>query len=101
MRAAQHALKESSERAASVDSSNSVYNEMVRRSVSDLYMLITDTPQGPYPYAGIPWFSAIFGRDGIITALETLWLDPSIARGVLKLVERFIGRLDRDVLGTL
>jgi glycogen debranching enzyme len=83
LRAARHALQESSARAASVDSSNSVYNEIVRRSVSDLYMLITDTPQGPYPYAGIPWFSTPFGRDGIITALMTLWLDPSIARGVL------------------
>ena len=83
MRTARHALNESSARAASVDSSNSVYNEIVRRSVSDLYMLITDTPQGPYPYAGIPWFSTPFGRDGIITALMTLWLDPTIARGVL------------------
>jgi len=83
MRAARRALNESSARAASVDSSNSVYNEIVRRSVSDLYMLVTDTPQGPYPYAGIPWFSTPFGRDGIITALMTLWLDPKIARGVL------------------
>ena len=83
MRAARHALNESSARAASIDSSNSVYNEIVRRSVSDLYMLITDTPEGPYPYAGIPWFSTPFGRDGIITALMTLWLDPTIARGVL------------------
>jgi glycogen debranching enzyme len=83
MRAARRALRESSERAASVDSSNSVFNEIVRRSVSDLYMLITDTPQGPYPYAGTPWFSTPFGRDGIITALMTLWVDPTIARGVL------------------
>src|ERR1700677_1381226 len=83
MRAARLALNESSARAASIDSSNSVYNEIVRRSVSDLYMLITDTPQGPYPYAGIPWFSTPFGRDALITAFMTLWLDPTIAKGVL------------------
>jgi glycogen debranching enzyme len=83
MRAARRALAESSRRAASVETSNSVYNEIARRSVSDLYMLITDTPQGPYPYAGIPWFSTPFGRDGLITALMTLWLDPAIAKGVL------------------
>jgi glycogen debranching enzyme len=83
MRAARQALSDSSKRAASIESSNSVYNEIVRRSVSDLYMLVTDTPAGPYPYAGIPWFSTPFGRDGIITALMTLWLDPQIAKGVL------------------
>lgn len=84
MRAARHALRESSARAASVDSSNSVFNEIVRRSVSDLYMLITDTPEGHYPYAGTPWFSTPFGRDAIITALMTLWVDPTIAKGVLR-----------------
>jgi glycogen debranching enzyme len=84
MRAARDALKQSSERAASVDSSNSVFNEIVRRAVSDIYMLVTDTSHGPFPYAGIPWFSTPFGRDGIITALMTLWLDPTIARGVLE-----------------
>ena len=83
MRASRHALRVSSERAASIDSSNSVFNEIVRRSVSDLYMLMTETPQGLYPYAGTPWFSTPFGRDGIITALMTLWLDPTIAKGVL------------------
>jgi glycogen debranching enzyme len=84
MRAARHALRESSARAASVDSSNTVFNEVVRRSVSDLYMLVTDTAQGSYPYAGTPWFSTPFGRDGLITAWMTLWIDPSIAAGVLK-----------------
>jgi glycogen debranching enzyme len=83
MRAARRALRASSGRAASVDSTNLLFNEIARRAVCDLYMLVSDTPQGAYPYAGTPWFSTPFGRDGIITALMTLWLDPAIAKGVL------------------
>jgi glycogen debranching enzyme len=83
LREARRALRASSSRAASIATSNDIFNEAVRRSISDLYMLVTDTDEGSYPYAGIPWFSTTFGRDGLITALETLWLDPEIARGVL------------------
>jgi glycogen debranching enzyme len=83
LRDARRALRKSSSRAASITSSNEIFNEVARRSVSDLYMLVTDKPEGPYPYAGIPWFSTVFGRDALITALQTLWLDPQIARGVL------------------
>jgi glycogen debranching enzyme len=84
MIASRRALGKSVRRAASVDSSNTLFNEMITRAMSDLYMLVTETEHGPYPYAGIPWFSTPFGRDGLITALFTLWLDPTIAKGALK-----------------
>ena len=82
--AARRALRDMARDRTSVETSNTRFNEMLCRSAADLSILMTETPQGRYPYAGIPWFSTTFGRDGLITALQMLWWSPLVAKGVLR-----------------
>ena len=67
-----------------VETSNTQLNRWLRQSFRDLQMLVTDTSRGPFPFAGTPWFSAVFGRDGLITGLRSLWLWPQLSAGILR-----------------
>src|SRR6185369_1579634 len=77
-------MQERLDQGASVSTSGRLFDQWVDSSRDDLALLTTSLPTGPYPYAGIPWFATQFGRDAIITALQTLWLNPLLAAGVLK-----------------
>ena len=83
LRRAHRELKKAIKVGTVIETSNQVFNEILRRATADLAILLTHTPQGPYPYAGIPWYSTTFGRDGLITAMQCLWLDPRMALAVL------------------
>src|SRR5437879_2329763 len=66
------------------NSSNSRFNDWMARSIADVEMMTVGNPEPDYTYAGVTWFSTVFGRDGIVTALQMLSLHPGIARGVLE-----------------
>jgi glycogen debranching enzyme len=79
---------------ARIATSHEPLTRWLLRSRGDLHMLLTETPEGPLPYAGIPWFVAPFGRDSLITALQVLPFEPAIARGTLRFLARYQGTGD-------
>ena len=68
---------------ANIYTSNEQFNHWLERCKTDLLSLLAETPYGKYPYAGVPWYNTAFGRDGLLTAYETLWIAPEISRDVL------------------
>ena len=98
MTAAQSERRACSDNICRISSSNDRLNRWVQRSLADIEMMTLGNPEPDYPYAGVPWFSTVFGRDGIITALETLWASPWIGKGVLQyLAATQATELDPDV----
>ena len=56
-----------------------------RQSVADLAALRMRGGEGleMLPAAGMPWFMTVFGRDTLITCLQTMLLGPELAKGSL------------------
>jgi glycogen debranching enzyme len=75
-----------------IETDNAILDRAIESAATDLEMLITvEDDRHFYPYAGIPWFSAPFGRDGLISAYQLLPWCPELARGVLDFVFEHLG----------
>lgn len=79
---------------ASITSSNAQFNAVLDQARNDLRMLSSGDEESPFIGAGIPWYSALFGRDSILTALEHLWIAPDLAKHTLLLLARQQGTKD-------
>ena len=72
-----------------VESDSLALNRLVIRSFRDLRMLRNTMAGREYFDAGIPWFVTLFGRDSLITAIQALAYDPTIAENILRLLAHF------------
>ncbi len=80
---------------ARIKTSHDQFNHWMSRSQSDLVALLAKQTEFHYPYAGVPWYNTAFGRDGLLTAFQTLVTAPQIARDVLlHLAENQADRFD-------
>jgi len=75
-----------------IKTDNGNFNRLINKSLSDLKLLLTDLGEGFIPIAGIPWYAVPFGRDSIITSLQTIVVNPKIARGTLMTLACFQGK---------
>ncbi len=60
---------------------NELVNLAIKRSISDLRLLVNDGPREGERYlaAGVPWFTTLFGRDSIIASFQALCVRPQVA----------------------
>ncbi|MGE5675470.1 MAG: glycogen debranching N-terminal domain-containing protein [Mycobacterium leprae] len=76
-----------------VETDHDLLNRVLQRSTNDLRLLLEDRGQGPFPVAGIPWYAVPYGRDSLLTALECLPLNPTLAAGTLRTMAQLQGKM--------
>lgn len=81
---------------ARFESNNRIFDQMVNTCVSDLHALQIPDGRDHIIAAGIPWFATMFGRDSIISAYQSLLLNPRLAIETLRVLARYQGREKDD-----
>ncbi|MEA5583459.1 amylo-alpha-1,6-glucosidase [Nodularia harveyana UHCC-0300] len=79
-----------------IRSDKSIFNRVIERAEQDMYLLRQSFGKYKTVSAGVPWFSALFGRDSLITASQTLMLNPQIAKETLMILASYQGKIEDD-----
>ena len=91
-----HAERGSLSGTVRIETSSALFDRVLRRAFLDLAMLAMHQGADEYYAAGVPWYVALFGRDSLVTALEMLLYEPTIARTTLVTLARYQGTKDDD-----
>lgn len=76
---------------ARVQTEHEMFDMALQRSFQDIYILRQPSPRGFGLAAGIPWYSAIFGRDSAIAALQMMPFMPKLARECIEVLAAYQG----------
>ncbi|MDF5718283.1 MAG: amylo-alpha-1,6-glucosidase [Rhizonema sp. NSF051] len=79
-----------------IRSDKSIFNRAIERAEQDMYLLRQSFGKHKTVSAGVPWYSTLFGRDSLITASQTLMLNPQIAKETLILLALHQGKTDDE-----
>jgi len=79
-----------------IRSDKSLFNRVIERAEQDMYLLRQSFGKHKTVSAGVPWFSSLFGRDSLITAYQSLMLNPQIAKETLFLLAAYQGKSEDD-----
>jgi glycogen debranching enzyme len=82
-----------------IRSDKATFNRVIERAEQDLYLLrqsFGNFGKSKVVSAGVPWFSTLFGRDALITASQTLMLNPAIAQETLTVLAAYQGKTEDE-----
>ncbi len=82
-----------------IRSDKATFNRVIERAEQDLYLLrqsFGNFGESKVVSAGVPWFSTLFGRDALITASQTLMLNPAIAQETLTVLAAYQGKTEDE-----
>jgi glycogen debranching enzyme len=80
----------------SIETDHEVFDQLLRRASHDLRLLIDDIDGNLVPTAGIPWFAVPFGRDSLISSMQTLPLRSDVCAGTLRFLAQHQGSQRND-----
>ncbi len=74
-----------------VETDNPLFNHILARSFLDLHMLRMRQKGHAFFAAGVPWYVALFGRDSLVTSMETVAFEPEISANTLRVLASYQG----------
>ncbi|OPY28540.1 MAG: Amylo-alpha-1,6-glucosidase [Methanocella sp. PtaU1.Bin125] len=79
-----------------IGTDNLIFNKVFQRSMADLRLLNMSIGGHIFHSAGVPWYDALFGRDSIIAAIQSMPYELSKAKSTLRLLARYQGKVSDD-----